>query len=613
MNDTQIKTRHGMILQGALAEALSEAGYSFAQDYQYDETCEIPDFLIPDGSCPKILIETHQTDARDSFRMKTLRAFTAVTEAKAHYGNGLVSVNVLFGDPDHELPPSNVRAMCGFFDVNIIPRKDVAELGAIEALENFSLALASDEEKSTEKAISEVIDAETHGIEALAALLQTRLSAARSNRALYPLWKMERERAGRLGAPPVAGPATYYKRMMLRALFLTDEDFAELVSRRNPDDCSPSVQEQLIATGLADLEEAIDGDHLILDSRFEEFIKNPNSIKLRHLCSDVLNSIPAMGCFFDDIRFYNRRKSMVEHFLICLSQGNKSLIDNLVESLINTEAHGILHARCWMADLLAVAADVSQNEFNRRMVQTGRDPENYQYPFNHIAGRFERLLNNPSHFEIYADGAVHVFREILSEKGIGDKQIIESINVLENGLLKLRLDGAVKLQRFNPLYAIIQATAARLKVECETAKVKSVVHDLAGGRGRLGKYDTLLLKNSGRTVLCVSIAVHDNHGDDKSKEWGARRLASLYRMINGGVGLSEYQEAIFVLDGEWADKDVARLYRSGWNHVVRLDDLEQKLKEIFVIPVAEELIEIPEVELPLAAEEDDDGMEHHGG
>jgi hypothetical protein len=27
MNDTQIKTRHGLILQGALAEALREAGY----------------------------------------------------------------------------------------------------------------------------------------------------------------------------------------------------------------------------------------------------------------------------------------------------------------------------------------------------------------------------------------------------------------------------------------------------------------------------------------------------------------------------------------------------------------------------------------------------------
>ena len=75
--------------------------------------------------------------------------------------------------------------------------------------------------------------------------------------------------------------------------------------------------------------------------------------------------------------------------------------------------------------------------------------------------------------------------------------------------------------------------------------------------------------------------LYDNHGDDKSKEWGARRLAMLYRMDASGVRLSEYQEGIFVLDGEWADKDVARLHRSGWNHVVRLADLEQCLRDVF--------------------------------
>src|SRR5262249_12301757 len=122
MNDTEIKTRHGKILEGVLAAALKEAGFRYTQDYQYDDTCEVPDFLIPDEKHPDIIIEVHQTDARNSFQMKTLRAFTAVTEAKAEYGNDLVSINVLFGDPDRELPKSNVRAMCGIFDANIVPR-----------------------------------------------------------------------------------------------------------------------------------------------------------------------------------------------------------------------------------------------------------------------------------------------------------------------------------------------------------------------------------------------------------------------------------------------------------------------------------------------------------
>ena len=68
-----------------------------------------------------------------------------------------------------------------------------------------------------------------------------------------------------------------------------------------------------------------------------------------------------------------------------------------------------------------------------------------------------------------------------------------------------------------------------------------------------------------------------------------------------------------MLDGEWANKDVARLYRSGWNHVVRLNDLEGKLREIFELPATEDTIEIPEVELPLAAEEDSDDLDLYGG
>ena len=62
MNDTQIKTRHGLILQGITAAALEEAGYSFEADVQYDPTCERPDFLIPNASHPKYMVEVHQTD-----------------------------------------------------------------------------------------------------------------------------------------------------------------------------------------------------------------------------------------------------------------------------------------------------------------------------------------------------------------------------------------------------------------------------------------------------------------------------------------------------------------------------------------------------------------------
>jgi hypothetical protein len=106
-----------------------------------------------------------------------------------------------------------------------------------------------------------------------------------------------------------------------------------------------------------------------------------------------------------------------------------------------------------------------------------------------------------------------------------------------------------------------------------------------------------------------AVAVHDNNGDHKSKEWGARRLATLYRIKGSAIRKSEYQEGIFVLDGEWKDKDVARLYRSGWNHVVRLADLEETLKSVFGIKTTKKTPPTKPTPISFAEDEEDLAME----
>lgn len=83
--------------------------------------------MIPDAENPEFVVEVHQTDARDHFRMNTLRSQTAVAEAKAFLGSEVVSVNVLFGDPDSEVLEANLRAMCGIFDVNVLLQRDASD------------------------------------------------------------------------------------------------------------------------------------------------------------------------------------------------------------------------------------------------------------------------------------------------------------------------------------------------------------------------------------------------------------------------------------------------------------------------------------------------------
>jgi hypothetical protein len=191
--------------------------------------------------------------------------------------------------------------------------------------------------------------------------------------------------------------------------------------------------------------------------------------------------------------------------------------------------------------------------------------------------------------------------------------LVRDSNTIADRLLALRLDGAIKLRGLDPLFLVSNGVCATLGLRLEKTSVVTIASDLAG-QVAVGRFEVFGITPDGtsKTVLLNAVAVHDNHGDDKSKEWGARRLATLYRMEVGKIRKSEYQEGIFVLDGEWKDKDVARLHRSGWNHVVRLADLEKTLRSVFGIATAKSktpakvipfLMEEDE-DLPLAAEED---------
>ena len=583
MDETTIKTNLGLILQAILARAIENAGFTAIQNFQYEATCEKPDFLIPNAKKPRFMVEVHQTDTRDSFRMKTLRTFTAVTESKAFYGDDLVSVNVLFGDPDNELPASNVRALCGGFDVNLIPRKDAADRKAVVKLEQMALALASDEEfkNKTVQAANEVIAQHVDALTSIAAMMKDALGKAQARTELFPMWQAERIRTANCGKAPRAGFPSYFKRGLLGSLFLSDADWAELLKATDPNHCSVGLRNQLVATQLATVEELTDGDEYTLDPQFRTFLEHPRAAEWRELCEAELDVSTDLCGFFEDIRDQTRRVAMVSGFFKALAAGKQTIVDIISAGLKGDAVCGIEHSRCWPADLLALLVNHSQNDFNRRMVQSGRDPENYQYPFNHISGRFERLLGCPEHFGSYAEYAVDVFSEICAEDHIDDKYIESAQSWLPDAILNLRLDGAMKLQKFNPLYACLIEMCGAFGLVVTPERIKSITFDLAGGKGRLGKYDAMTIQRDGKIVLTLAVSVHDRNGDHKSKEWGARRLATLYRMQTGKVQQSAYADGLFILDGEWEDKDIARLHRSGWNHICRLGELDATLQKIF--------------------------------
>jgi hypothetical protein len=586
-SNTQIKIRHGLILQAVLAQALRNAGYSFEETPNYDADSEVPDFLIPDAENPEFMLEVHQTEARNHFQMKTLRSVTAVAEAKAFFGADVVSVNVLFGDPDSELPAANLRAMCGIFDVNLVLRRDANAAGrtAIATMEAAALELAGDTDVTTTDAARRLVAAHGAAVREFQRLLTNALDSGEVKESLRPMWVAEAARRAELGEPPAPGATTYYKKNMVRSLFFQDDHFATMAADPTPNAWDQAIVRQVVATGIGTVTEEIDGDHLDVDAEFLAFLRDPDAPRLRGLCKEVLDATPSMHWFFEDIRDERRRRRMAAEFLRLSTVGRMALQDAIVSQLGSEIFKGIDSCRCWVADLLAFRTGASQNEFNRLMVQRGRDPENYQYPFNHVSGRFERLLGCPHHFDRYASFVLDTYEDVCNSAGIGAYIGMPSEAGLADGLLTLRLFGASRLQNLNPLHILIETQCADLGIVTEETKLKSLIHDLGGATGRLGKYDVVLARRSGVVAVVVTIAAYENPRD-KAKEWGARRLATLYRMIEGVVTTSGLENAIFVIDGTWAQSDLNRLFHCGWTRVVRLGQLDATLRDVFGLHAA---------------------------
>lgn len=289
MDETAKKIRLGLILQGCVEEALKQSTFSkFIADSKYDDNLMKPDVIIPDDRNPTHFIEVTQTEARNSFQRKTPRYFEAVCEAKIHFGPEVISINVLMGDPENELPASNVQAMCSFFDANLIPRNDCQnsdEKFLLDELERDALIYASDDSFSSAQAINKLKQTRGDAIKILSDMLNTTISAASVNKTLIPLWEMERSRVEKLkdlDKPLSDIPA--YKRPILESLFLSDAEFAQLRATRQLNLLPLPLLRQIAGKKLLKLnrkdQKVLNNVMSIAEDDFVTAAKTPNPIKL---------------------------------------------------------------------------------------------------------------------------------------------------------------------------------------------------------------------------------------------------------------------------------------------------------------------------------------------
>lgn len=601
-SDTKTKIRYGLILQRVLARALTRAGVEYEETPQYEEYSETPDFLIPNAETPEFILEVHQTDARDHFRMKTLRSFVAVAEAKAHFGTGTISVNVLFGDPHTEVPAANLRAMCGFFDCNVLLQRDaVDKRQALRDLEETAYELAQDHTVSTADAATQTVAAHQRTVNQIGKILAGALEDAAPKDTLRPMWEAERTRLNKLGKVPLLGQQTFYKKHMIRSLFFSDEDFLMMRQQKNAELWPVAARAQSVATGVGRISEDLDGDHLIIDPEFALFLCDPDAVRLRALCKAVLDAIPSMHWFFEDIRTKERRQAMVEIFLNYARNGR---LTRLLRKTLNSPStvEGIKHTRVWVVDVATRALNISQNRLSRLIFTRLNNVANLGDPISHMAPNTARFRGlRPEVQEAYVQDVVAGIEIIRKELGV----IWEELDgeVVQRRLLELRMTGAMRLRKLDALFLIVQSVCVSLGLEISHVGINSVLSDLAKELdvSRFEMFQVQRLGDNENIVVLNSIAAEGNP-KDKAKEWGARRRATLYRLHDGQCILMSSSISIFIIDGMWNPGDVVRLHRSGWTHIIRMGELEPLLRHLFNIERLKPL-PAPEIASRIAIEE----------
>jgi len=252
--------------------------------------------------------------------------------AQPHFGSEVIAVNVLMGNPADELPASNVEALCGFFDANLLPRNDCSDPTQRELLadlEASALEIAGDDDvEKVESALPGLVAEHEAAISVLAEMLEETLEDAAIEERLVPIWENEQERIEDLGA--VDGdlaPAPPYKRPILQSLYLTDEHFEELLQAQDPNAVSDELKAQLKATGLVEEEPSRRGPTLKLQPGLRLFLEQEDEAReLRGLCEARLEENEAMYWFFQDIRDQERRERMVSVFINLVEKGGAGAI-----------------------------------------------------------------------------------------------------------------------------------------------------------------------------------------------------------------------------------------------------------------------------------------------
>jgi hypothetical protein len=218
-----------------------------------------------------------------------------------------------------------------------------------------------------------------------------------------------------------------------------------------------------------------------------------------------------------------------------------------------------------------VANQLGLKAFGRFFNERGYNTLRLQDPAGHMAYRMPRLCNDDSSLGVYVNNLQQALQSVVEDKKELDLK----------DWRKYRVMSAIKLQKYNPLHLAIVHAAQSNGYEASYEHQDSFLSRSGGETARtVGRSRLYVLRKGEREYLVNGVFIGRSYGSDhKADEWSARRRALDYQWVNEHPQVNNWSGSVFVIDGNWHEKAIQKLYCAGWDSVCRVKDLNSVIEK----------------------------------
>lgn len=380
LSDQQRTIRLGLALQACVEIAIErhiDVPHQFTQSESLDQVT--PDVVFSLENNKYHVMEITNSDVRDSFRMKVLRYLESVSESKVAYGLNTTCSSLLFGDAKATLPDNSLSAMCSFFDAyvcvqNVCP--DSKTLRSVRELEQSVYEIAHNERiENVPSAVRSEVDHDSGAILFVAAVVGNLLES-KPNRRLELVWKNEINFRKSTNSDDVALDGFGVKRAVMDSLLLDGVD---------PNHIPLARVALLCDIGIGQISKSLRGEKFELREDVARVMGPGPLNKLRARVLEIVSESPSNIGIMQDMLDEGRIRLMVEHVLDLIQSGDLS--KGILECYLDPEYRGIIHGRCWVADIVPLIHGKSHNWYNKTIVADCRYRGSLANPYPNLVGK----------------------------------------------------------------------------------------------------------------------------------------------------------------------------------------------------------------------------------